>query len=101
MRRKQGVLVPLERAILSFASGFSQRGKSEFYAYQLKYHLAGHIANGIYGEYRGTATGTLYRALARLVAMGYLKDHWEPSPRNRPPRHYYALTTAQKGYYGK
>jgi hypothetical protein len=92
MRRKQGTLVPLEETILEVARGFAKRG-SGFYGYQLKFHIASHIQNGIYGGYRGAATGTTYRALARLVKMGYLESSWEESPNgNRPRRRYYKLT---------
>ncbi len=90
MRRKLGALVPLEEALLKVARNFADNGRPRFYAYELKDHVAiGVSRNGR----RGTATGTLYRALARLVKWGYLVSDWEvlPPGENRPRRRYYAL----------
>jgi len=93
MRRKQGVLLPIEETILDVARDSAKRGRG-FYGYQLKFRIASHIKGsaGIYGAYRGAATGTTYRALARLVKMGYLVSQWEDSPNgSRPRRRYYKL----------
>lgn len=105
MRRKQGSLTPLEETILRVARDFDTRGRG-FYGYQLKFHIADHTkgAAGIYGGYRGAATGTTYRALTRLVKMGYLTSEWEESPNgHRPRRRYYKLVDAyiRQGNRGK
>lgn len=94
MRRKSGALVPLEEALLRVAHNFANNGRPKFYAYELRDHIGIDISkNG----YRGAATGTLYRALARLVGWGYLVSDWEvlPPGENRPRRRYYALKGSQ------
>jgi DNA-binding PadR family transcriptional regulator len=90
MRRKLGELVPLEEALLKVARDFTDNGRPRFYAYELKNHVAIGVSSG---GCRGAATGTLYRALARLVEWGYLVSDWEvlPPRENRPRRRYYAL----------
>lgn len=90
MRRKSGTLVPLEETLLKVARNFADNDRPRFYAYELRDHFALDITKD---GYRGTATGTLYRALARLVKWGYLESDWEVlSPgENRPRRRYYAL----------
>jgi len=90
MRRKSGTLVPLEESLLRVARNFADDGRPRFYAYEIKNHIAIGVSRD--GR-RGTATGTLYRALARLVKWGYLVSAWEtlPSGESRPRRRYYAL----------
>jgi len=45
----------------------------------------------------GLSAGTMYPILARLVAAGWVEDHWEPPEigraSGRPPRRYYRLST--------
>jgi PadR family transcriptional regulator PadR len=93
MRRKAGTLVPLEVAICVSAVALRDDGNAEFHGYAIARELSEH------GDRRLlTAYGTLYRALARLEAMGLLQSRWEdpqvPARENRPGRRLYALTGA-------
>ena len=91
MRRKPGQLVPLEAAICVCAARLHRKGTREFHGYEIAKHLAEDSDHRLL-----TAYGTLYRALARLEAMGLLESHWEdphiPARENRPGRRLYALT---------
>ena len=93
MRRKQGGLVPLETAICVSAADMRRDGVNEFHGYQIAKRLA-EVAD----QKLLTAYGTLYRALARLEAMGLLQSRWEdpeiPARENRPGRRLYTLTAA-------
>jgi DNA-binding PadR family transcriptional regulator len=93
MRRKAGSLVPLEEWILSAIVELWNAGDREFYGYQ----IARHLTDGS-DRKRLTAYGTLYRALGRLEAMGFVRSWWEDPQRaadeNRPGRRLYALTDA-------
>ena len=93
MRRKPGVLLPLELAICDAAANLRQRGDDSFHGYLIAKALKEH------GDARLlTAYGTLYRALARLESMGLLTSRWEdpeiPARENRPGRRLYTLTAA-------
>ena len=93
MRRKPGVLLPLELAICDAAANLRQRGEDAFHGYLIAKALKAH------GDARLlTAYGTLYRALARLESMGLLTSRWEdpdiPARENRPGRRLYTLTAA-------
>jgi PadR family transcriptional regulator PadR len=91
MRRKPGALVPLEASILTTATELAGAGVREFHGYQIAKHVA-----AVSDRRLLTAYGTLYRALARLEAMGLLQSHWEDpqlaANENRPGRRLYALT---------
>lgn len=91
MRRKPGALVPLEITICEAAARLGRRGKREFHGYQ----LAKAVAEAEDAKLL-TAYGTLYRALARLEAMGLLRSRWEdpliPAREGRPGRRLYTLT---------
>lgn len=91
MRRKAGSLVPLEVAILTVVARLNRRDADSAYGYQ----IAG-LLRVAAEQRRLTAYGTLYRALGRLEAMGFLESRWEdPQPameRSRPARRLYALT---------
>lgn len=46
-------------------------------------------------EMTGTGTGTLYPALGRMTAAGWIAAKWEePQPVDRPRRRYYEITEA-------
>lgn len=97
MRRKQGQLVTLERAIIEVAQDFRRRDCPEFYASQSPFTLA--VALKIADGHPVCPSelirkGTIYRALNRLEAMGLLKSRWEVliEHQGRPPRRYYSLT---------
>jgi len=91
MRRKPGSLVPLEIAICEAAAVLRRRGVAEFHGYELAKQLA-----DIGDRKLLTAYGTLYRALARLEAMGMLESRREDpaiaARENRPGRRLYTLT---------
>jgi PadR family transcriptional regulator PadR len=91
MRRKPGSLLPLEIAICEAAAALRRRGTDEFHGYELARQLA-----DIKNRRLLTAYGTLYRALARLEAMGLLKSRREDpavaAQENRPGRRLYTLT---------
>lgn len=93
MRRKPGTLVPLEREICLAAFELNGRGTDQFHGYQLAKSLRDRTGHRLL-----TAYGTLYRALARLEAMGLLASRWEdpaiPARENRPGRRLYMLTAA-------
>jgi len=91
VRRKPGMLVPLELAICEAAADLRGHGTGEFHGYEIAKTI-GDAANGRLL----TAYGTLYRALARLEKMGLLTSRWEdpaiPARENRPGRRLYTLT---------
>jgi DNA-binding PadR family transcriptional regulator len=91
MRRKPNALVPLEAAICRSAAALQRNGIGEFHGYELAKQLADDSDSRLL-----TAYGTLYRALARLEAMGMLQSRREDpeiaAQANRPGRRLYTLT---------
>lgn len=91
MRRKPGVLLPIEQSILRAAIRLWRTGSAEFHGYEIAKHVAEDA-----GRRSLTAHGTLYRALSRLETMGLLQSHWEDpqiaANENRPGRRLYVLT---------
>jgi PadR family transcriptional regulator, regulatory protein PadR len=91
MRRKPGALVPLEADICAAAAALRRDGIDEFHGYELAKQLAETKDSKLL-----TAYGTLYRALARLEAMGLLESRREDpeiaARENRPGRRLYTLT---------
>jgi DNA-binding PadR family transcriptional regulator len=91
MRRKPGTLVPLEIDILETVLDFTRGGVTELHGFQLARSLQDHRESR-----RLTAYGTLYRALERLEAMGFLARRWEDpqiaAAEGRPRRRFYRLT---------
>ena len=83
--------MPLEEAICAAAAALQRRGIREFHGYELAKQLAADNDRKLL-----TAYGTLYRALARLEAMGFLESRREDpniaAKENRPGRRFYALT---------
>jgi|SRR5687768_3122209 len=91
MRRKPGELLPLEVAICMAARDMTRRRRKEFHGYEIAKHLSGAGDSRLLVAY-----GTLYRALGRLEAMGFLESIWEDPEisvsENRPRRRMYSLT---------
>ena len=91
MRRRMGVLVPLEVAILEASAELSQEGQAEVHGYALAT-----VVRDIRHAKRLTAYGTLYKALARLERDGLLASRWEDptvaAGEARPRRRFYRLT---------
>jgi DNA-binding PadR family transcriptional regulator len=91
VRRKSGALVPLELAICVCALELREDGVETFHGYEVAKRLDA-------GDNRKllTAYGTLYRALGRLEAMGFVQSRWEDpmiaASENRPRRRLYNLT---------
>ena len=96
MRRKEGVLIPLEVSILEAAIGLRHQGVTEAHGFLLAKELREeHHAK------RLTAYGTLYKALDRLERAGYLASRWEDphaaADAGRPRRRFYRVTVAGEG----
>ena len=93
MRRKKGVLLPIERSLIVAASDVHGRGKPEFHCYAIAKEMRDRE-----GARRLTAHGTLYRALDRLEEAGLLASRWEDpliaADEGRPRRRLYRLTAA-------
>ena len=91
MRRKEGMLVPIEVSILEAALELRSRGIPEAHGFL----LAKHIRDGSQAR-RLTAYGTLYKALDRLERAGYLASRWEDpqsaADDGRPRRRHYRIT---------
>ena len=91
MKRKPGVLLPLEREILAAGMRMRTDGVEDFHGFQ----LAQALADGTSAK-RLTAHGTLYKALRRLEAAGLLKSAWEDAREaldaGRPRRRLYHVT---------
>ena len=91
MRRKPNALVPLEQAICITAAGLRRDSIEEFHGYELAKQLAADSDRRLL-----TAHGTLYRALARLEAMGMLTSRREDpeiaAREQRPGRRLYTIT---------
>ena len=86
VKRKPGALLPLEVDICAAA----RRLRREFHGFE----LAKSLADGN-DRKRLTAYGTLYRALARLEAMGLLTSRWEDpqtADEGQPLRRFYRLS---------
>ena len=93
MRRREGVLLPIEVSILDAGLRARRHGVEEFHGFQLAQEI---------GERDGTRTltahGTLYKALGRLVMAGLLESRWEDpnigAAEGRPRRRLYRVTLA-------
>jgi len=92
MRRRRGVLLPVETEVLRCAAALEGDGVHEVHGYVLARHL-----RLLPGEARRlTANGTLYKALRRLEAAHLVSSRWEEDrrPAWRPPRRLYRVTPA-------
>lgn len=91
MRRKPGVLLPIEVEILTVSAGDRTADDGWLHGYALA---------KLMGEERGskrlTAHGTLYKALGRLADGGLLEHRWEDPDdaleEGRPRRRLYRIT---------
>ncbi len=93
MRRKQGVLLPVEADILAAGLQLRRSGQARFHGFQLAKEIADHTGAG-----KLTAHGTLYKALGRLQDAGLLASRWEDphaaAAQGRPRRRLYEITGA-------
>jgi len=96
MRRKAGVIIPLEVAILEASAERRRAGEPEVHGYQLAKTVL-----DLRHARRLTAYGTLYKALTRLERQGYLASRWEDphvaAAEGRPRRRFYRLTLEGEG----
>jgi DNA-binding PadR family transcriptional regulator len=98
MRRKLGTLIPIEMSIVGAGIDLARRGVAEFYGYS----VAKEIRESEEAR-RLTAHGTLYRALERLEAGGFLESRLEDAEaaaaENRPRRRLYRMTAVGEKAY--
>ena len=91
MRRKEGILVPLELEIVEAGLDLQRRGTPEFHGFAMAKRIQERE-----GARRLTAHGTLYKALARLQRAGLLESRWEnpeeAADEDRPRRRFYQVT---------
>ena len=91
MRRKAGILIPLELAILDALMELRRHGTREAHGYQIANEL-----RYLREARRLTGYGTLYKALDRLEEAGALESRWEDpdlaAVDARPRRRYYRVT---------
>ncbi len=93
MRRKQGILLPIELSILDICESRSLSGSPECHGF-----LIASLIKGTQNAKLLTAYGTLYRALSRLEKAGFLTNRWEDistlAEESRPRRRLYRITKA-------
>ena len=91
VRRRTGVLIPLEAAILSAGLELRNAGEPDFHGFQLAKELRDQD-----DARRLTAHGTLYKALDRMERAGLLESRWEDPEvaveQGRPRRRLYRVT---------
>ncbi len=93
MRRKKGILIPIELSILEAALGLRASGTEAAHGF-----LIAKVIQDLTGARLLTAHGTLYRALHRLEQAGFLESFWEDPQialeQGRPTRRFYRVTAA-------
>ena len=91
MRRKEGILLPIEVSILQAALGLAAGRDRKFHGYQIASEIKERE-----GARLLTAYGTLYKALDRLERRGLVESRWEDplvaAAEHRPLRRLYQLT---------
>jgi DNA-binding PadR family transcriptional regulator len=92
VRRKAGVILGVEQAILEAGARLATRDVAEFHGYLLAKEMRdGDQARRLVGH------GTLYKALDRLERAGLIASRWEDpqiaAGQGRPRRRLYHLTT--------
>jgi PadR family transcriptional regulator, regulatory protein PadR len=100
MRRKSGTLLPIELSILGAALGLSRQGQAEFHGYAIAKEMREREA-----ARKLAAQGTLYRALDRLEALGFLEGRLEEpevaAAESRPRRHLYRVSALGERAYSE
>ena len=91
MRRKKGVLIPLELTILATCLDLKTRGVEEGHGFMIAKQIKDQKSARML-----TSHGTLYKALGRMEKAGLLKSHWEDplaaAEETRPRRRLYRIT---------
>ena len=93
-RRRAGVLLPLEEAILEIGLRRLRDRDPEFYGFAMATELDGDDGRQL------TAHGTLYKVLERLERNGLLVSRWEDSDEideGRPRRRLYQVSDQAEG----
>ena len=100
MRRKPGVLLPIELSILEAGIELLLRGSSEFHGFLIAKEIKEREDARLL-----TAHGTLYKALDRMEKAGLLVSRWEDplvaAEQGRPRRRLYQVTAAGEGALAK
>lgn len=93
VRRKAGVLLPLELSILETGLDLRRLGVPEYHGFLIAKEIQARE-----GARLLTAHGTLYKALERMEKAGLLTSHWEDplvaADQRRPRRRLYQVTPA-------
>jgi DNA-binding PadR family transcriptional regulator len=93
MRRKQGVVLPIELSVLEAAVELRVRGVARFHGFQIAKFMKERE-----GARLLTSHGTLYKALGRMETAGLLESVWEDpllaAQEGRPRRRLYEITAA-------
>lgn len=93
MRRKTGTLLPIELSILETAIALRVRGAKYFHGFMIARQLKEQREARLL-----TAHGTLYKALDRMLKLGFLESEWEDpivaAQEGRPRRRFYSVTAA-------
>ena len=93
MRRKPGALLPIELSILETAIALRVRGAKYFHGFMIARELKQQREARLL-----TAHGTLYKALDRMLKLGFLESEWEDpaiaAQEGRPRRRFYSVTAA-------
>ena len=91
VRRRAGVLLPLEVDILRVAADARHAGDPSVHGFAVA-----RMIRDATNARRLTGHGTLYKALGRLTETGLLEDHWEDPDaalaEKRPRRRLYQIT---------
>lgn len=100
MRRRAGVLLPIELSILEAAIELRVRGAKYFHGFMMAKELQERN-----GARMLTAHGTLYKALDRLRKLEFLESEWEDpvaaAAEGRPRRRFYSVTAAGEAALAK
>ena len=93
MRRRPGVLLPIELSILEAGIELRIRGTGYFHGFLIAREIKERE-----GARLLTAHGTLYKALDRMGRAGLLDSQWEDPAtaalESRPRRRFYSVTAA-------
>jgi DNA-binding PadR family transcriptional regulator len=93
MRRKAGILLPIELSILEAAIELRVRGAKYFHGFMMAREMKERQDARLL-----TAHGTLYKALDRLRKLEFLESEWEDpiaaANEGRPRRRFYSVTAA-------
>lgn len=93
MRRRPGVLLPIEFSILEAGIDLRLRGTGCFHGFLIAKEIKERE-----GARLLTAHGTLYKALDRMEKAGLLESQWEDPAtaalESRPRRRFYSVTAA-------